>query len=119
MLLGNPQNPERPAKLIDPVKSQPFQVVLFDELEKAHANLWDLFLQLLDEGRLTPADNEVVNFRNTIIIATSNVGANITSGSLGFSATATKDKDDRKGIHQALEQAINSVIFILWLKKCL
>jgi ATP-dependent Clp protease ATP-binding subunit ClpC len=65
----------RPARLIDPVRLQPFQVLLFDELEKAHRNVLDLFLQLLDEGRLTTPQGETVSFRNTIIIATSNAGA--------------------------------------------
>ncbi len=103
MLIGNPLNPLQPAKLIDPVKAHPFQVVLFDELEKAHANVWDLFLQLLDEGRLTPAGGETVSFRNTIIIATSNVGASNPSGTLGFGATAN-DKEDRVNIQKSLEQ---------------
>ncbi|MGE0036103.1 MAG: AAA family ATPase [Xanthobacteraceae bacterium] len=76
MLVGSANAPaERPARLIDPVRIQPFQVLLFDELEKAHRNIQDLFLQLLDEGRLTTPKGETVNFRNTIIIATSNVGA--------------------------------------------
>ncbi len=77
MLVGAAQasSPERPARLIDPVRIQPFQVLLFDELEKAHRNIQDLFLQLLDEGRLTTPKGESVNFRNTIIIATSNAGA--------------------------------------------
>ena len=104
MLLGDPQNPEAPAKLIDPVKSQPFQVVLFDELEKAHANVWDIFLQLLDDGRLTPVGSEVVNFRNTIIIATSNVGADKSAGPLGFGAGINEAHDDRMQIQQALEK---------------
>ena len=68
-------SPPRPARLIDPVRLQPFQVLLFDELEKAHQNIHDLFLQLLDEGRLTTPQGETVSFRNTIIIATSNAGA--------------------------------------------
>ena len=75
MLIGDPEKPERPARLIDPVRAQPFQVVLLDEIEKAHANVWDLLLQLLDDGHLTPARGPVVNFRNTILIATANVGA--------------------------------------------
>ena len=76
MLVGSAQaSPERPARLIDPVRIQPFQVLLFDELEKAHRNIQDLFLQLLDEGRLTTPKGETVSFRNTIIVATSNVGA--------------------------------------------
>jgi ATP-dependent Clp protease ATP-binding subunit ClpC len=76
MLVGSQNvSPPRPARLVDPVRVQPFQVLLFDELEKAHRNVQDLFLQLLDEGRLTTPRGETVNFRNTIIIATSNVGA--------------------------------------------
>ena len=76
MLIGSPQAlPERPARLVDPVRVQPFQVLLFDELEKAHRNIQDLFLQLLDEGRLTTPRGETVNFRNAIVVATSNVGA--------------------------------------------
>ncbi len=76
MLVGSANAPaERPARLIDPVRIQPFQVLLFDELEKAHRNIQDLFLQLLDEGRLTTPKGETVSFRNTIIVATSNVGA--------------------------------------------
>jgi ATP-dependent Clp protease ATP-binding subunit ClpC len=75
MLIGDPEKPERPARLVDPVRAQPFQVVLLDEIEKAHANVWDLLLQVLDDGRLTPARGPAVSFRNTIVIATANVGA--------------------------------------------
>jgi ATP-dependent Clp protease ATP-binding subunit ClpC len=75
MLIGDPGHADRPARLVDPVRAQPFQVVLLDEIEKAHANVWDLLLQVLDDGRLTPARGPVVNFANTIVIATANVGA--------------------------------------------
>jgi ATP-dependent Clp protease ATP-binding subunit ClpC len=75
LLIGDPNKPDAPARLVDPVRAKPFQVVLLDEIEKAHANVWDLLLQLLDEGRLTPASGKTVSFRHTIIIATSNVGA--------------------------------------------
>jgi ATP-dependent Clp protease ATP-binding subunit ClpC len=75
LLIGDPKRPEQPARLVDPVRAQPFQVVLLDEIEKAHGNIWDLLLQVLDDGRLTPARGPAVNFRNTIIIATANVGA--------------------------------------------
>ena len=75
LLLGDPGKPDLPARLIDPVRVQPFQVVLLDEMEKAHQNVWDLLLQLLDEGRLTPPKGATVNFRNCILICTSNAGA--------------------------------------------
>ncbi len=56
------------------MRTQPFQVVLFDELDKAHANIWDLLLPLLDEGYLTSATGERVDFRSTLVVCTSNVG---------------------------------------------
>jgi ATP-dependent Clp protease ATP-binding subunit ClpC len=76
MLVGSTRTTsERPARLLDPIRLQPFQVLLFDELEKAHRNIHDIFLQMLDAGRLSSPQGETVNFRNAIIIATSNVGA--------------------------------------------
>ncbi len=104
MLLGNPREPGSPARLLDPVRQQPFQVVLLDELEKAHSNVWDIFLQLLDEGRLTPPGGQPVSFRNTLLIATSNVGNIEADSRLGFgkerSATARE-----MVVRKALESA--------------
>jgi ATP-dependent Clp protease ATP-binding subunit ClpC len=92
LLIGNPREPTQPARLIDPVRTQPFQVVLLDELEKAHENIWDLLLPVLDEGRLSPPGGKPVDFRNTIIIATSNVGAGEAWKSVGFG----DDPDERE-----------------------
>jgi ATP-dependent Clp protease ATP-binding subunit ClpC len=102
MLLGNPRDPTRPARLVDPVRAQPFQVVLLDELEKAHPNVYDLLLPVLDEGRLTPPGGRTVDFRNTILIATSNVGAQASDHAVGFGATADAGSR-RKRILEALE----------------
>ena len=75
--------------LINRVRKQPFSVVLLDEFEKAHASIWDLFLQVFDDGRLTDAMGHVADFRHCIIILTTNLGATShrTSG-LGFAPTA-------------------------------
>jgi MoxR-like ATPase len=97
MLVGSPRStPELPARLLDPVRLQPFQVLLFDELEKAHRNIQDLFLQLLDEGRLSSPQGETVSFRSAIIIATSNVGAfeGMTS-TIGFGRSRTNYDADK------------------------
>jgi ATP-dependent Clp protease ATP-binding subunit ClpC len=73
--------------LITLVRKQPFSVVLLDEFEKAHANVWDLFLQVFDDGRLTDQVGQVADFRHCIIILTSNLGATSHRGPrLGFSA---------------------------------
>ncbi len=75
--------------LIDRVRKQPFSVVLLDEFEKAHPNCWDLFLQIFDDGRLTDANGKTADFRHTIIILTSNLGAAASPGSgLGFGRQA-------------------------------
>ncbi len=107
MLLGTPREPRRPARLVDPVRAHPFQVVLFDELEKAHQNVWDLLLPLLDEGRLTTPLGQTVDFRNTILIATSNVGASGADRSLGFGAEDARGAATarRARMMEALEQA--------------
>ncbi|MFC4308722.1 AAA family ATPase [Steroidobacter flavus] len=85
LLVGDPNKPRQPARLLDPIRAQPFQVILFDEIEKAHQNVWDMLLQLLDEGHVSPPNGARANFRNTIVIATSNVGAqDAHKGPLGF-----------------------------------
>jgi len=71
--------------LVQHIRKQPFAVVLLDEFEKAHPRVWDLFLQVFDDGRLTDANGQVADFRHAIIILTSNVGATShQSSSLGF-----------------------------------
>jgi len=86
-LIGDPKT-NKTGILTDYVRRNPFSVVLLDEFEKGHANLADLMLQLFDEGRLTDAFGDTVDFRHTIIILTSNVGANVKElGSIGFAGS--------------------------------
>ena len=66
---------EEGGQLTEAVRRRPYAVVLFDEMEKAHPDVFNIFLQLLDDGRLTDSKGNVVNFRNTIIIFTSNIGS--------------------------------------------
>ncbi len=84
-------------QLTDKVRSHPYSVVLFDEIEKAHPDVFNMLLQILEDGRLTDSQGRVVDFKNTIIIMTSNVGARLitdsASGRLGF---AFEDKDGEK-----------------------
>lgn len=110
LLLGDPYDPSKPARLLDPVRAHPFQVVLFDELEKAHPNMWDLLLPLLDEGRLTTPNGDTIDFRNTVLIATSNMGAEQAERpperALGFGAAppAPSTPEDRRArMRAALE----------------
>ena len=73
-LLGNSDG-SNPGLLTNAVKKQPFALILVDEIEKAHADILNLFLQILDEGRLTSGTGEIINFADTVIVATSNAAA--------------------------------------------
>ena len=90
-LIGSPHDKDREGLLTEAVKNQPFSVLLFDEFEKADPQIFNLFLQILDEGRLTDARGETTDFRQTLIFLTSNLGASKTSiQPLGFGADATQ-----------------------------
>ncbi len=87
------------ARLTDAVKARPYSVVLFDELEKAHADIHHLLLQILDEGTITDATGTPVNFRNTVIIMTSNAGRELFErGAVGFTGKAIKEKTDMRAV---------------------
>ncbi|MGI5864967.1 MAG: AAA family ATPase [Myxococcales bacterium] len=81
---------EEAGKLTEAVRRRPYSVLLFDEIEKAHPDVFNILLQILDDGRLTDAKGRTVNFKNTIVIMTSNVGAESIAwrGTLGFQAEA-------------------------------
>ena len=88
-ILGSPETPGDADLLIGRVRKQPFSVVLLDEFEKAHGHVWDLFLQVFDDGRLTDTLGHVADFRHCLIILTTNLGATGHRGSgLGFAPTA-------------------------------
>ena len=82
-------------QLTEKVRRKPYSVVLFDEIEKAHPDVFNIMLQLLDDGRLTDSKGRVVSFKNTIIIMTSNVGATNEKqvNTLGFTSNATAEYD--------------------------
>jgi ATP-dependent Clp protease ATP-binding subunit ClpC len=89
-LIGSPPGYvgyEEGGQLTEQVRRKPYSVVLFDEIEKAHPDVWNMLLQILEEGKLTDNVGRVVNFRNTIILMTSNVGSDTIKkqSTLGFS----------------------------------
>ncbi len=89
-------------KLTDKIRRQPYSVVLFDEIEKAHSDVFNMLLQLLEDGKLTDSKGHEVDFSNTIIILTSNLGAEkmMQESSLGFHATSAKDEKKLDELHQ-------------------
>ena len=97
-LIGSPPGYvgyEEAGQLTEKIRRKPYSIVLFDEIEKAHPDIFNILLQILDEGRITDSTGRTVNFKNTVILMTSNVGAKmITSGkkSIGF-ASASEDTE--------------------------
>ena len=80
-------------QLTDKVKRKPYSIILLDEIEKAHPDVFNILLQVLDDGKLTDSQGNTVSFSNTIIIMTSNAGSNVNNNSIGFgNETVTKDK---------------------------
>ena len=80
-------------QLTEKVKRNPYSIVLLDEIEKAHPDVFNLLLQVLDEGRLTDSQGNTVNFENTIIIMTSNAGSTLNTNSIGFGANEIARKN--------------------------
>ena len=78
-------------QLTEKVKRKPYSIVLLDEIEKAHPDVFNILLQVLDDGRLTDSQGNTVNFENTIIIMTSNVGSNVNTNSIGFGNESSTD----------------------------
>ncbi len=82
-------------QLTEKIRRRPYSVVLFDEIEKAHPDVMNILLQILDDGRITDAQGRTVNFENTIIIMTTNAGSNNKTGSVGFGGTLSDMSRER------------------------
>ena len=89
---------EEGGQLTEAVRRRPYRVILFDEIEKAHPEVWNALLQILDDGRLTDGQGRVVDFRNTVLIMTSNLGTEFVrkGGTLGF-LQPNDSAEDRAG----------------------
>ena len=99
-------------QLTEKIRRKPYSVVLFDEIEKAHPDVLNILLQILDDGHITDAQGRVVNFENTVIVMTSNAGSDSSAGPLGFGKTANELNKDKamKALQQFLRpEFINRV----------
>jgi ATP-dependent Clp protease ATP-binding subunit ClpC len=97
---------EEGGQLTEAVRRRPYRVILFDEIEKAHPEVWNALLQILDDGRLTDGQGRSVDFRNSVLIMTSNLGTEYVtkSGSLGFQMRSG-DAEERQS-HEKIEKAL-------------
>jgi ATP-dependent Clp protease ATP-binding subunit ClpC len=104
-------------QLTEKIRRKPYSVILFDELEKAHPDVLNILLQILDDGRITDAHGKVVNFENTVIVMTSNAGSENKSGTVGFGRTANEQGKEHaiKALKQFLRpEFINRVDEIVY-----
>lgn len=112
-LVGSPPGyvgHEEGGQLTEAVRRRPWSLMLFDEIEKAHQDVWNLLLQIMEDGRLTDSHGRVVDFRNTVVVMTSNVGArHLLHGgqSLGFSAGGG-EAARQEGVRRAVEAELRS-----------
>lgn len=109
LLGGHSESSTIKTSLLDQVKQKPYSVILFDEIEKASPEILDLFLQLFDEGRLTNLDGETVDFTNTLIINTSNIGSDILLHSLESNLSNLKESE--QAVINALKSQIKPELF--------
>ncbi len=99
---------EEGGQLTEAVRRRPYRVILFDEIEKAHPEVWNALLQILDDGRLTDGQGQVVDFRNTVLIMTSNLGTEFVrqGGTLGFLQDA--GNDEARAQHEKIQKALKT-----------
>ena len=114
-LIGSPPGyvgHEEGGQLTEKVRRKPYSVVLFDEIEKAHEDVWNILLQILDDGRVTDSQGRTVDFKNTIIVMTSNIGARSLTAAgtkLGFTHDADAVKDEETAFQKAKETVMGEL----------
>ena len=98
---------EEGGQLTEAVRRRPYQIVLFDEIEKAHPDVWNALLQILEDGRLTDGQGRIVDFRNTVLIMTSNIGTAYAKqgGTLGFLRSGSAD-DEAREAKETIEEGL-------------
>jgi ATP-dependent Clp protease ATP-binding subunit ClpC len=111
-LIGSPPGyvgHDEGGQLTEKVRRKPYSVVLFDEIEKAHEDVWNVLLQLLDDGRITDSQGRTVDFKNTVIVMTSNIGAKaltVASSKLGFSAEEERNAPDAEKTFERAKETV-------------
>ena len=98
-------------QLTEKIRRKPYSVVLFDEIEKAHPDVMNMLLQILEDGRLTDNQGRTVNFKNTVIIMTSNIGARLITDkkALGFSNSISQEDDGKKEYEETKKEVMESL----------
>lgn len=113
-LIGSPPGYvgfEEGGQLTEKIRRKPYSVILFDEIEKAHPDVMNMLLQILEDGRLTDSQGRTVNFKNTIVIMTSNIGARLITDkkSLGFSQVNTEEENSKKEYEETKKEVMETL----------
>jgi ATP-dependent Clp protease ATP-binding subunit ClpC len=103
---------EEGGQLTEAVRRRPYQMVLFDEIEKAHPDVWNALLQILEDGRLTDGQGHIVDFRNTVLIMTSNIGTEFAQkgATLGFLRPGETEASDEQEAHQKIQKDLKKTL---------
>ena len=98
-------------QLTEKIRRKPYSVILFDEIEKAHPDVMNMLLQILEDGRLTDSNGRTVNFKNTVIIMTSNIGARLITDkkTLGFTKTGNAEENTKKEYEETKKQVMETL----------
>ena len=98
-------------QLTEKIRRKPYSVILFDEIEKAHPDVMNMLLQILEDGRLTDSNGRTVNFKNTVIIMTSNIGARLITDkkTLGFTKTGETEDSSKKEYEETKKQVMETL----------
>ena len=113
-LIGSPPGYvgfEEGGQLTEKIRRKPYSVILFDEIEKAHPDVMNMLLQILEDGRLTDSQGRTVNFKNTVIIMTSNIGARLITDhkALGFTAAQDKKQEEKNEYEQTKKEVMEAL----------
>ncbi len=108
-LIGSPPGYvgfEEGGQLTEKIRRNPYSVILFDEIEKAHPDVMNMLLQILDDGRLTDSNGRTVNFKNTVIIMTSNIGARLITDKKTLGFTSKEEKNEEKKEYEDIKKDV-------------
>src|SRR5207249_11146643 len=97
---------EEGGQLTEKIRRRPYSVVLMDEIEKAHPDVWNMLLQIMEEGRLTDNVGRTIDFKNTILIMTTNIGAEQITGKVHFGFSRKDDQTTYEKMKETLKQAM-------------
>ncbi len=97
-------------QLTEKIRRKPYSIILFDEIEKAHSDVMNMLLQILEDGRLTDSQGRTVNFKNTVVIMTSNIGARVITDKKAFGFENNREKEESKKEYEEIKKEVMGIL---------